>query len=206
MANELKNCPFCGGIEKVKCTLFMSVFQVQCFECKSSAYGSNNKDQAVTAWNTRPAAPVEGLERYSLEEWNPVPRHYSYIEPDVNGDYVRFEQAEELLAAANNDTLAAEAELHIVRNDLSKQMSIVRTTREDREIYRNRAEKAEADNAALTVRVTELEETVRDDITFAKGLKNQLAADRKALRNIDEDEGAPFRIKVHALATLEGEP
>jgi len=62
MANELKPCPFCGGVDKVKCTIFMSVFQVQCFECKSSAYGSNNKDQAIAAWNTRPAAPVEELE------------------------------------------------------------------------------------------------------------------------------------------------
>ncbi len=53
--------------------------------------------------NTRHAAPVEGLERYSLEEWNPVPRHYSYIEPDVNGDYVRFEQAEAIIAAERTE-------------------------------------------------------------------------------------------------------
>lgn len=205
-----------------------------------SPAGRENISEAIDileAVNTRPAAPVEGLdtvawlklvEHTDLEGDNFTSADESYRGADGSFPVVTRSQSEAIIAAERERADAvhkADAKAFLSMN--------------------SRYEKAEADNAALTARVKELEgevfhdadlgitwkqiceqfdkecqhhqqraeiaedrvkeleETVRDDITFAKGLKNQLAAAKKALRNIAEDEGAPFRIKVHALATLE---
>lgn len=86
--------------------------------------------------------------------------------------------------------------------------------------WKRRANEAEANNEALTARVKELEELndlfVRqyneandygnEGHIRAEALETQLAAAKKALRNIAEDKDTPFRINVHALAALEDRP
>ncbi|MGO1160404.1 hypothetical protein ACTOV4_00430 [Brucella sp. C7-11G] len=121
--------------------------------------------EIVERMNTRPAAPVEchprdtnsveyhetrnvadntveGLERY---------RPANYMEmclggmfTDKDGEYVRFDQAEAIIAAERNRAEVAEYKLDQAVNTV--QPMIIQ-----------RAERAEADNAALTARVKELE-------------------------------------------------
>lgn len=81
-------------------------------------------------WNTRPAAPVEGLVRYDISMFG-----NGAVEMG-GGEYVRFEQAVAIIGA--------------LQSDVTGSVSIT-------EHLTQRAERAEADNAALTARVKELE-------------------------------------------------
>lgn len=108
--------------------------------CKGEAFLDND---LKPHWNTRPAAPVEGLERYDISMFG-----NGAVEMG-GGEYVRFDQAEAIIAAKD------------------------------------------ADNAALTERVKELEDKRHDDrfnllseMEKAEALETQLAAARKALTDI----------------------
>ncbi|MBD7992882.1 Lar family restriction alleviation protein [Ochrobactrum sp. Sa2BUA5] len=235
----LKPCPFCGpGESVVECyTDDYGYWKVGCGRCGSHSgtrpqSDPDAKSKIISTWNTRPAAPVEGLERYGYDRKGEVVLF-------ENGAFVLYSQSEAIIAAERAEKESVERIRDFWFNtahSLSEQI-----------------EKLEADNAALTARVKGMEESAKnsgvcmtcltgspdtygcsdclntgwdggcppnspEDIktlfsgmisdfskikSRAEALETQLAAARKALRNIAEDEGAPFRIKVHALATLE---
>ncbi|MEN5106696.1 hypothetical protein [Brucella anthropi] len=140
---------------------------------------SDTFDRAIAAWNTRPApaATDTGLVRYSLTTWSEEPRHYSHIEADPTGEYVRFDQAEELLAAERAEK---------------------RIWMEKAAIEAERVERLEADNAALAARIKELEASRNemDNIAYAAGFY-------QAECNLPEHENAQEALKEYrGLKTL----
>ncbi|MDT6940785.1 hypothetical protein RI570_21315 [Brucella pseudogrignonensis] len=134
--------------------------------------------------NTRPAAPVEGLERYDLEDRS----HFnegSYMHPDETGEYVRFDQAEAIIAAERVEKEQLKAELaEALRGNRYAQLERMAV---------KRAEKAEADNAALTARVKELDH----DLNGAKGNA------KNAMSNVDYWRGQTEALETE-LAAAEG--
>lgn len=130
-----------------------------------------------------PAAPVEGLETFSVE----MMRDYAFMKADPDGDYVTRSQAEDIIAAERNRAEDAE-------RDANEQSNVII--------------KLEADNAALTARVKELEgerdEAIRrgedqwtgwvKEEVLRKALEIQLAA---ANKRADELESA--WLKAEAL-------
>jgi len=138
--------------------------------------------------NTRPAAPVEGLERYDLEDQSQF-NEGCYMRPDETGEYVRYEKAEAIIAA--KDVL-----LHI-----SKQWA------QDQE---NRANRLQADNAALTARVARDDAAFQELIKLGKeadtkfeALETQLAAARKALERVVKYSSPQSQASLIARAALE---
>ncbi|MEN5297505.1 Lar family restriction alleviation protein [Brucella sp. TWI559] len=145
MANELKPCPFCHKTSYLKIEMYLDPsfeeyhgFTVVCsaagYEgtergCGSSGGWGETEAGAATAWNTRPAAPVEGLIRYDISMFG-----NGAVEMG-GGEYVRFEQAEAIIAA--KDKRLQEWQNKWAQTDMLRL-------------------KAEADNAALTARVKEL--------------------------------------------------
>lgn len=107
----------------------------------------------VERWNTRPApaATDTGLVTYRVEaqENTYYENGHNHSEgwdvaviEDPEGDYVTRSQAEELLAAERHELVMLKADF----NDINA----------ERQRWKDRAEKAEADNAALTARNKEL--------------------------------------------------
>ena len=125
------------------------------------------RDFAFKDFNTRPAAPVEGLETLSVE----MLRDYAFMKADPDGDYVTRSQAEAIIAAERAKVQHWQeqyTEMHSQFIDLAKS--------------------AEADNAALTARVKELEQVVSYEIDVAqaeiegrKEAEAKLAAAEKSL-------------------------
>ncbi len=164
---------------------------------------------------TLPAAPVEGLDRFSLADWSEEPTHHSYIEPDPVGDYALFSQAEAIIAAKDKRIEA------FIANE--------RELEDYQEMQLGKIEKLEADNAALTARVKELEGGIavadgdraasRTSLELtrhrAEALETQLAAARKALKTIadapacgfpEKWETTPAEVRQIARAALEVRP
>ena len=63
--SELKSCPFCGGeaiqmqIESVLTKV--TIYFVQCINCKSGTKYGEDKEQTIKAWNTRPQIDAEAI-------------------------------------------------------------------------------------------------------------------------------------------------
>lgn len=156
----------------------------------------------LEAQNTRPAPPVEGLETYMRADFGTV-------------DLVTRLQSEAIIAA--RDRLLAASDT--VAQQLQKQIVTLTLKKED----------LEADNAALTARVKELEEQLHYSngvsdlaIKHRDEAENQLAVARKALGEIssqklikeiplDEYENASFEDAYDTMielsrATLEDKP
>lgn len=167
---------------------------------------SESFDRSIAAMNTRPAAPVEGLGRFSLAAWSEEPTHHSYIETDPVGEYVRFDQAEAIIALLNAqieirdqgvDALSKrieKAEAILAAKDakiadLENELSSFRSSFKEQTSLK-------ADNTALTARVKELEaecDEFADRLNQerkshesahnrTKDLEKQLAAAKRALK------------------------
>jgi len=61
----------------------------------------------IEALNTRPAAPVEGLERFARTQFDELQDQFG-MTPHKYGEYVRFDQAEAIIAAKNSEITALE--------------------------------------------------------------------------------------------------
>lgn len=206
---KLEPCPFCHKTSYLKVEPFFESsfegyygFTVVCsaagFEgtergCGSSGGWGETEDDAATAWNTRPSAPVEGLENLGFQS--------------LDGEtWVRRSQAEAVIAAKDEELLSLSNSLTFTDKLASQRLE--------------RAEKAEADNAALTARIKELEEQVRfhvDDAVKnwneatkqedrAEALETQLAAAEKALERIVKYSSPQSQASLIARAALEGKP
>lgn len=59
MRDELKPCPFCGGVPKMEVLggPGSSHRTIQCQRCKCDLHWQITEDLAVAAWNTRTPAP-----------------------------------------------------------------------------------------------------------------------------------------------------
>ena len=200
MANELKPCPFCGGsnLDTYYCDIEGWIAHIKCDDCddmigpmsewkyetKEEAY-----DDAAKRWNTRPAAPVEGFRRLSLVRGGG-------LEDNKNGDYVRFDQAEAIIAARDET---------IRRQDIALRGALLEV------------ERLKADNAALTARVKELSDLIdgencadpdKIDALFrrAETTETQLVAARKALEDmIDGYQEYDFVDSKPVLRTIENQ-
>ena len=94
-----------------------------------------NAINTIETLNTRPAAPVEGLVRYDISMFG------NGIVEMGGGQYVRFDQAEAIIAAERAMRKTAEQRLAQSQDDLKQ---------------------VRADNAALTARVKELSEALEE--------------------------------------------
>ncbi|KAB2676747.1 hypothetical protein F9K85_09635 [Brucella tritici] len=114
------------------------------------------------------------LERYG-QNW------HDEMEPNKDGEYVRFDQAEELLAAERERAEKSEKDWQIAAklgSDVNRNLA-------------NRANALEADNAALTARVKELEDkriedrfTVVDEMEKREALENYAREATKAITGL----------------------
>lgn len=52
MTDTLKPCPFCGG--KATCVEFYGEYHVLCCDCHAAGQDCSTRENAVSAWNTRP--------------------------------------------------------------------------------------------------------------------------------------------------------
>jgi len=140
---------------------------------------------------TRPAAPVDGLERYARTQFDELQDQFG-MTPHKYGEYVRFDQAEAIIAAVRAEHDNTKAVLAAANAD-------AKDYREYSERLKSRLETTEADNAALTARVKELEADVSAYILSAedqdkrrKALETQLAAAEKALTQLRSDCQSPI--------------
>ncbi|EBY7415692.1 hypothetical protein D6J61_25750 [Salmonella enterica subsp. enterica serovar Alachua] len=223
MANELKPC-ICGKTPRIERKKGLAGItkvpfyreQIVC-RCGVSSKLFKSPDQALTAWNTRPAAPVEGLERYRVEAYENT--HYenghthsegwdvAAIE-DPEGDYVLFSQAEAIIAAERAENKRAKDDLtrvlvHFVREHFPKNTTfkpfddlLGLITQFDnastiaRE-YVSRIRSLEADNAALTARVKELGDELEHS-DRVKGVNTQYANALAYLEMTEDDDPEEF--------------
>lgn len=147
--------------------------------------------------NTRPAAPVEGLERYDISMFG-----NGAVEMG-GGEYVRYDQAVAIIAA--KDVALTKEEADHTRSleerdryhDIADKLAQAIADRYQADIgehsnindpWKNALDLIEADNAALTARVKEAEQiavyetaVAQAEIDGRKALETQLAAARKAL-------------------------
>ncbi len=181
MANELKRCPFCNSTDvSVNRSEITCMSWVSCTSCglETPSETGVTDEQVISYWNTRHAAPVEGLETvgYVTPEWisNRCLSHTINYEPSPawTEAVVTRSQAEAIIAAERERADAvhkADAKAFLSMN--------------------SRYEKAEADNAALAARVKELE-LIRDShsqdtlqaLLEKQAIEAQLSAARKAAR------------------------
>lgn len=212
MTNELKPCLLCEGEAKLfrrsgtvgrVCPSKWYRERVECKVCGLTTREYKSPGAATRSWNTRPTpvAPVSPdttgkcgeLVTYRIEAYEGTRYENGYFQSegpdwraveDPEGDYVTRSQAVELLAAERAEKEIAERNRDAAReNFLTMQKSAAKLL--------ERAEKAEADNAALTARVKELRidraawEAVATDIRKqAKALEAKLTAAEKALTEI----------------------
>lgn len=149
MANELKPCPFCGGkahyTKEIASAGLAAV--VTCSDNDCCTNHAETLQKAIDLWNTRPAAPVEGLETVKQELLGSV-KFFDDFPPSIqNMANIRVvEAAHKYVEKAEAIIAAKERE----RNDSCK------AWRDAFDSMHRRAMDAEADNAALTARVKEL--------------------------------------------------
>lgn len=162
----------------------------------------------TSAWNTRPAAPVEGLETVETQRYVRSGDFWVLIQPRNAAGYmakgtpvrelVARPQAEAIIAAERERANNFQAELWGCEIDLNA---------------------AKADNAALTARVKELEKDVakREEhrgklMKGYRGLETQLAAANKDLdravewRDHDKDRAERYRKALERIAARNGIP
>ena len=150
MANELKPCPFCGGkahyTKEIASAGLAAV--VTCSDNDCCTNHAETLQKAIDLWNTRPAAPVEGLETVKQELLGSV-KFFDDFPPSIqNMANIRVvEAAHKYVEKAEAIIAAKERE----RNDSCK------AWRDAFDSMHRRAMDAEADNAALTARVKELD-------------------------------------------------
>ncbi len=147
----------------------------------------------------RTATPVDGLERYDISMFG-----NGAVEMG-GGAYVRFDQAEAIIAEGRKRAEVAEYKLDQAINTV--QPMIIQ-----------RAERAEADNAALTARVKELEavnhnrecaskylgEVAEENGNRAQALETQLAAAKKALAKLTLHSNSLALAHVHKTQKNDG--
>lgn len=127
------------------------------------------------ALNTRPAAPVGGLETkaHMLDDGRLILVGFydpSFAKKHTSEELVTRTQAEAIIAAERAKKEKANARVEFLLKQISK-------AAEERKAL-------EAENAALTARVEELEETVRDDINFVKALETKLSMLTEQLKKV----------------------
>lgn len=180
----LKPCPFCNSTDvSVNRSEITCMSWVSCTSCglETPSETGVTDEQAISYWNTRPAAPVEGLEtkgymrpedRGQLSFWVSKNQNAYYREP-----VVARPQAEAIIAAER------------AKGEKFEKMWL------DVEVENT---KLKTDNEALTARFGELEKINADlcrshgvlNVTGAKldeqvkALETQLAATKKALEEI----------------------
>ncbi len=145
--------------------------------------------------NTRPAAPVEGLERYDLEDQSQF-NEGCYMRPDETGEYVRYEKAEAIIAAERAAKEKADKRVEFLLKQISR-------AADERKAI-------EADNAALTARVARDDAAFQELIKLGKeadtkfeALETQLAAARKALERVVKYSSPQSQASLIARAALE---
>lgn len=188
MANELKPCPFCGSNFKISQEpidnhpvggMFYIFHEYgalgsEARKCKLDIRCHfDTEKEAVDFWNTRRAAPVEGL---VTELWATYAQDgrmtYTTTNTPESGitEYVTRSQAEAIIAAE--------------RAEVSSLSQLCISYRSDIDGFIEQVSDLQTDNAALTARVKELEETVRDDIKFAKALETKLSSLTEQLKKV----------------------
>ena len=155
-----------------------------------NASGASVIEKYLSAWNTRPAAPVEGLETICIaHSWDG--HGYQYIDSGSGSDWQTRHVGEELVPRSQAEAIIA------------AERSIRKTAEQRLAQSQDDLKQARADNAALTARVKELEKInanlmgddedkpryttkrLKQEITRAtEALETQLAAARKALEGI----------------------
>ncbi len=222
MANELKPCPFCGNEPSLN-HMGSGSYSVSC----SNGHHINteaSKDKAVKAWNTRPDTNADELEaivkQAMQDEWEEICADTGCHPLDIEHgrgrrlSFIPLHWASAVSASVRSQAgaiiAAKENKIHDMRFEILNQLDKVATL--------------EADNAALTARVKELEADVSAYILSAedqdkrrKALETQLAAAKKALEFYSDVSKypAPFTGGMGALwsdcgaiarAALEGQP
>ena len=61
MTDELKPCPFCGGVATIETRGTTGVYWIRCFECEALTC-CTDKEHAIEAWNTRAERTCECVE------------------------------------------------------------------------------------------------------------------------------------------------
>ena len=72
MSEELKPCPFCGGVANVEQLGHADSVFACCLRCATSSAVKESEDEAITAWNTR--TPPAGMALVPLEPLKEVRR------------------------------------------------------------------------------------------------------------------------------------
>lgn len=220
MANELKPCPFCGGNSiSFRSTPDMDTDgKFHCVSCNECGAKSREKfamdacplfyEELRNQWNTRPA-PVEGFERYDISMFG-----NGAVEMG-GGEYVRYDQAEAIIAVKDEKINLAETsaiEMHQELNKLEANNAALTA----------RIRRLELDNAKLEDRLSKEQEShsrtgaSRDKWRErTEALETQIAAARKALKSIadapawgfpEKWETTPAEVRQLARAALEAKP
>ncbi|GAA5627493.1 hypothetical protein Brsp05_02784 [Brucella sp. NBRC 12953] len=205
MANELKPCPFCGAAAEMQpwhggapTKQLISCSDDQC-DVGPSVTGET-PEEAATRWNTRPAAPVEGLETVAWtnaaqlgflkdEKWKVVPMAMwakEYVASSTDDiKLVTRSQAEAIIAERDaeidrlkkinamimgDDENAPRYTTKRLKQEVERVTQVMRGEAADREAH---VKTLQADNSALTARVA------RDDAAFQELIKLGKEADTK---------------------------
>lgn len=173
----LKPCPFCGASDvKLIRRKLSEMSWVSCNACgldAPSETGDTN-EKAVAYWNTRPAEPVEGLETVETQ-WQ------------RDGENSWHNEKYEFRPSGKTKTrkLVDRSDVEALINYERKQATAAHDA--DAKAFLsayNRATELEADNAALTERVKELEVDVKREASLATSYaedRNEEQRRRKAL-------------------------
>lgn len=230
----LKPCPFCNGSAEIVQDSGNFFARCENSACPPAPQTPlvDDANTAVSDWNTRPAALVEGLERYG-QNW------HDEMEPKAEGDYVLHSQAEAIIAAKDakaekfaDEIKEAAYEAWPEASDVgSDAPDIIRQLGQERseclteiEDLKNKLYRSEANNTALTARVKELEQinsnlmgddedkprytTKRLKLEIARAteaLETQLAAAKKDAATWEANFKA-LNAKYAARAALEDKP
>ncbi|WGG61822.1 hypothetical protein [Brucella intermedia] len=127
-------------------------------------------EKIATATRPAPAATDTGLVTFSVEVTS---SGHPYMKSDPDGDYVTRSQAVELLAAEQEKALFLKTAMEIAQTHCGLKDKTI--------------DSLEADNAALTARVKELEHSER-----VKGVNTQYANALANLGMTEDDEAEPF--------------
>lgn len=240
----LKPCPFCGyalSIEEGVCPMsdavdedtgewkFTGICCASCAVFLPAKTDDADTAEGVAAWNTRPAAPVEGLETKAWNCMYPTYGHFTLKEHEAKQAIEDCATVEALAPRSQAEVIiAAKVEKERLRfeGDLDKWMQIIGAgiTGYQPEAYAlmdmacQELVKLRADNAALTARVKELV-TERDEALLgnryaqlermaakrAEALETQLAAATNLLRRSRQSlKRAPYDLFV-SLDTFLGD-
>lgn len=179
MANELKPCPFCNGSAEIVEDDGWFFARCENSACPPAPQTPSvaDADTAARDWNTRPAAPVEGLETvrwevFTRDNWH-SDHPQSWATRKQEGRKVRElvtrPQAETIIASKDaeidrlqkinamimgDDENAPRYTTKRLKQEVERVTQVMRGEASDREAH---VKTLEADNAALTARVKELE-------------------------------------------------